>query len=168
MDYQKQAEEFLSEANASMKIDYVGEAVNQNWKEDTLRPLYEVTIFTPRGHMSFKFWDSIHNLQIMRMSLKAYAEKRYNLQFHELTTDEIANAKSELEEKKNKAHPTPYDVLACMQKYDPETFEEFCSEFGYDEDSRSAERIYIGAMQEYKQLARIFSEEEMEKLREIE
>lgn len=34
--------------------------------------------------------------------------------------------------------PTMYDVLTCLTKYDPDTFEDFCSEFGYDTDSRRA------------------------------
>ena len=49
----------------------------------------------------------------------------------------------------------------------PETFEDFCSEFGYDEDSRSAEQIYLACVKEYKQLTRIFTDEQMEELREI-
>lgn len=33
-----------------------------------------------------------------------------------------------------------YDVLACLQKYDCGTFVEFAHEFGYDTDSREAEK----------------------------
>ena len=28
--------------------------------------------------------------------------------------------------------PTEYDVLACLTKYDPGNYEDFCSEFGYE------------------------------------
>ena len=63
--------------------------------------------------------------------------------------------------------PNEYDILACLTKYYPETFEDFCSEFGYDEDSRSAEQIYLACVKEYKQLTRIFTDEQMEELREI-
>ncbi len=45
--------------------------------------------------------------------------------------------------------PTPYDVLACLQKYDVGTFEDFCGEFGYDEDSRNAEKIYKAVCKEW-------------------
>jgi len=31
--------------------------------------------------------------------------------------------------------PTLYSVLACLQKYDVGTFEDFCNEFGYDTDN---------------------------------
>ena len=63
--------------------------------------------------------------------------------------------------------PTEYDILACLTKYDPGTFEEFCSDYGYDEDSRTAEKIYIAVVREYKQLERIFTTEQLEELAEI-
>ena len=37
---------------------------------------------------------------------------------------------------------TPYDVLTSLTSYDPDTFEEFCSSYGHETDSRKAERIY--------------------------
>ena len=64
-------------------------------------------------------------------------------------------------------NPSTYDVLACLTKYDPGTFEDFCSGYGYDEDSRTAERVYIDVIREYKQLCSIFTDEQMEELREI-
>ena len=37
-------------------------------------------------------------------------------------------------------HPRPYDVLSCISSdiYTPETFAEFCDDYGDDEDSRQA------------------------------
>ena len=60
--------------------------------------------------------------------------------------------------------PTFYDILTCLTKYDPGSFENFCGDFGYDEDSRSAERTYKAVVKEYKAMARLFSEEELEVL----
>jgi len=64
-------------------------------------------------------------------------------------------------------HPTAYSVLACLTKYDPETFENFCSEFGYDEDSRKALKIYEAVKDEYLNLCSLFNEKELELLMEI-
>lgn len=63
--------------------------------------------------------------------------------------------------------PTAYDVLTCLTKYDPNTFEDFCSEFGYDEDSRKAEKIYDSVVDEYKNVAMLWNDEEIEQLAEI-
>jgi len=63
--------------------------------------------------------------------------------------------------------PTNYGILACLTKYDPETFEDFCSNFGYDTDSKKAERIYNAVKDEYKNLCSLFNETEMNELQEI-
>lgn len=63
--------------------------------------------------------------------------------------------------------PKPYDVLACLQKYDCGTFEDFCSDFGYDTDSRKAYKIYKGVLREWKNVERLFTPDQIELLQEI-
>lgn len=63
--------------------------------------------------------------------------------------------------------PRAYSLLTCLTKYDPGTFSEFCREYGYDEDSRSAERTYKAVVKEWKQVAGFFSSAEIEALGEI-
>ena len=63
--------------------------------------------------------------------------------------------------------PTAYGVLTCLTKYDPEGFEDFCGEFGYDTDSRNAENIYDAVCEEWEGVKRIFTPEEIELLAEI-
>lgn len=150
-EYIKQATEFLQKTYAKMKIEYVGLAVNKEWKEKQKRCLYEITLTSPRGSMIFDFWDSIRNTEIRTMPFDAY-----NVQ-----------ANKELAAKKKAAVPSVYDVLACLQKCDPGTFENFCSDYGYDEDSRTALRVYLAVQNEYTQLARLFTPEQMEELAEI-
>lgn len=118
--------------------------------------------------MTFTFWDSIHNTEISTMTFEEYAKKKlkYN-RVEDMSYGEKVKAKNDLARLKADAVPNEYDVLACLEKYDPGTFEDFCSELGYNEDSRTAERIYIAVIKEYKDLIRIFTEEQMEELREI-
>ena len=54
--------------------------------------------------------------------------------------------------------PDMYSVLSCLTKYDPETFEDFCSSYGYDEDSRAAERTYKAVCKEYEAVERLFGD----------
>jgi hypothetical protein len=63
--------------------------------------------------------------------------------------------------------PRPYDVLACLQKYEVGTFENFCDDFGYDTDSRSAYKIYKAVMKEWKNVELLFTPEQIEELQEI-
>lgn len=62
--------------------------------------------------------------------------------------------------------PTMYDILACLQKYDVGSFEDFCSEFGYDTDSRTAEKTYKAVCKEFEAVDRLFSDV-IEELSEI-
>lgn len=102
-EYIKQATDFLQKTYSKMKIEYVGLAVNKEWKEKEKRCLYEITLTSPRGSMSFDFWDSIRNTRIRTMPFDAY-----NVQ-----------ANKELAAKKEAAVPSVYDVLACLQNVIP-------------------------------------------------
>lgn len=63
--------------------------------------------------------------------------------------------------------PSEYDVLACLEYNTPESFEEFCSEYGYDTDSRKAEKTWKACLRQSKALRRIFTESAIELLQEI-
>lgn len=67
----------------------------------------------------------------------------------------------------DKNKPRAYDVLACLQKNDPGTFEDFCSEFGYEEDSKAAEKIYIAVCDEWKNVSMLWDEKELSDLQDI-
>ena len=69
--------------------------------------------------------------------------------------------------------PSVYDVLACLTKYDPESFEYFCDCFGYsqyDEETgrtnKQTERTYKAVCKEFAAVERLFSDC-MEELQEI-
>lgn len=66
----------------------------------------------------------------------------------------------------NRIEPNAYDVLACIEKYNPDSFEYFCDNYGYDNDSRKAEKIYKECLKQYENVYRLFYDV-MEQLREI-
>jgi hypothetical protein len=68
---------------------------------------------------------------------------------------------------KGNEEPTLYDVLTCLQKYDVGTFEDFCGMFGYDNDSRTAEKTYKAVVKEFQAMERLFDSEELEVLQLI-
>lgn len=63
--------------------------------------------------------------------------------------------------------PSAYDLLTCLTKSDPGTFEDFCSEFGYDTDSRRAEKVYNAVKKEWDDVNGFFSDAELDELQEI-
>lgn len=61
---------------------------------------------------------------------------------------------------RNKEFRTPnaYDVLAAITKHDPETFEDFCYDYGYDTDSRKAVDTYFAVQKEYRDCYNMFGD----------
>jgi hypothetical protein len=122
---------------------------------------------TQASAVSFDFWNS-------------YADTEFNAFWHggnlsvvreNIYWDKYAGGKPyrSMFRPSDKAKKTPqvYDLLTIIQKTDPGTFEEFCSDFGYDSDSRRAERTWQTIREEYQKVSRFFTKEEMETLQEI-
>lgn len=139
--YQEQALDFLKECDAKIRINFIGFKANRDWNETKERSLFNIVLTTPKGFMNFNFWDSFVNTTKLRNQIRVGI--------------------------KITAKPTIYDVLACLTKYDPGTFEDFCSDYGYDEDSETSKKIYFAVQDEFSQLCEIFTPEQMEKLCEI-
>lgn len=70
---------------------------------------------------------------------------------------------------KNGKHPTPYGVLACISGdvHCPETFADFCAEYGYETDSIQALQTFRRCSAFAKRLRAFFTEAELEALSEI-
>ena len=162
------AKQFLASCNAPMEITFVGKAIPAPWKDAT-KPHHnhQFTITTPKGSYTSYFWDSLYNTELSEMNIQRYAEKKYKIHWYDVSAFEKGKAIRELDAIKAEAKPTEYSILACMEKYGYDSFSDFCSEFGYSTDSISAREIFLACGEEYAGLRRIFTEEQMEQLREI-
>ena len=167
-EYLSQAKQFLTDCNATMEINLVGKEVPAHWQGET-KPhnKYQFTIATPKGKYTSYFWDSLYNTEVSEMTADNLACKRRGIHYDGLTMYERAKILKELKSLKAKAKPTEYDILACVEKHSYDSFSDFCSEFGYSTDSISAREIFLACGEEYAGLRRIFTEEQMGKLREI-
>lgn len=69
----------------------------------------------------------------------------------------------------NGAHPSDYDILSCISSDAncPEKFEDFCGEYGYNEDSRKAEQTFKACRTFADKLNRFLTSEEIESLQNI-
>ena len=63
--------------------------------------------------------------------------------------------------------PTAYDLLACLTKYDPGTFANFCADYGTNEDSISGLRTYKAVCREWAKVSRFFTAAELKELQDI-
>lgn len=143
--------------------------------DKSTRDIYEITLKRGTRDYTFNFGQSLMDSQYYQDSIK---ERTYTLNGQSRTGNYIIHdinkfikafpdgGSQKLKLVKGK-EPTLYDILTCLTKYDVGTFENFCSEFGYDEDSRSAEKTYNAVVKEYESMCRLFSDEELEVLQLI-
>jgi hypothetical protein len=82
---------------------------------------------------------------------------------------------------KGAEEPTLYDVLACLQKYDVGTVKCFAADYGYtdptyykglddkgiDKEIEKVVKVYKAVCREYAAMQRLFTDEELEILSEI-
>lgn len=70
-------------------------------------------------------------------------------------TDSIKN-------REDKKDMTIYSLLACLQKYDVGSYEDFCLEFGYStnrfDDNFASRQLYNEVVNEYKGVDRVFGD----------
>lgn len=112
--------------------------------------VFNIKLNVVSSRYGFMKWDNKNQRHIFKVQLKR-GRKSYTFEFGQ----SIANGVQE---------PTLYDVLTCLQKYDVGSFEDFCGEFGYDEDSRTAERTYKAVVKEFEAMERLFNSDELEVL----
>lgn len=146
-DYQQQAQDFLTKTGTQIKAELSGHGKYFDDDEQT-RDIYTVTITRQnKKPFVFTFGQSVKNSGTLNSNY--IASKDF------IRSGKIFPIKSSDYERKRIA-PTAYDILACLTKYEPGSFENFCSDYGYDTDSRRAEKIYIAVQKEYSEVMRMF------------
>ena len=159
MKYEKQANDFLNTTGTTFKAEKIG--YGKYFSDDKgSRDIYQITLTRNGKTYSFRFGQSIKNSEL---PIIACSDISYQKEAKLLLTGYVK--KGVLLCHHSKA-PTAYDVLASIRKNDPEDFETFCSEFGYDLDSRKAFDVYLAVQTEYKNIYMLFSDC-MEQLQEI-
>ena len=67
--------------------------------------------------------------------------------------------------------PSAYDIIACLEKYDVGTIEDFVAEYGFEvnewADVKRIQNTYNAVRRQYKSLCRCFTPEQIEAMREI-
>lgn len=161
MDYQAQAKGFCKKYSVAVesKLLYHGPYWDDEKKS---RDVYEITIKREgKKDWVFKFGQSIVDSEL---STKNYPNDWDVCKARGLR--KIPVLMTEMFKLRRGKKPTEYDVLACICKDDPEDFENFCSNFGYDTDSRKAEKTYFAVQKEYRECLRMFGDC-LDELREI-
>ena len=166
-NYEKQATDFLEKTGCKMTITF--KENRKYFPEDKeTRDVYDVKIERGKRKFKFEFGNSIADSQYYQ-DLQ-FSDRKYTLNGGCLTGRyrivDMDRYSTYIKLMPGKS-PSEYSILSCLTKYDPESFENFCSEYGYDEDSRTAERTYNAVVKEWQNVCMIWADDEIEELREI-
>lgn len=158
--YEKQAEKFLKKTKTELKTRFLKNDFYFNDDKEK-RDIYEITLKKGERSYTFKFGQSIN----CSVKWTIYTPKgKINT-----NEDKVAKKYSMGVKKRNEnySEPTPYDILSCLTKYDPEEFKDFCDNYGYNEDSIKAKKIYDNVVEEYNNLKMLYSDKELKMMQEI-
>ena len=168
-NYEQQANDFLSKTNTSIKIEFLKYDFHFIGDKEK-RDIYTVEIERGSRKFTFNFGNSVHHsgeyIGYKNMCTNEFGKHLFTKYEFEKTLRLRAKYFG-IEKNPNFEVPSNYSILACLQKYDVGTLEDFCSDFGYDEDSKKAEKIYNAVCKEYENVCKIWSDEEIELLQEI-
>lgn len=145
-DYKKQTEEFLSKFGIEFEYENIGVEIS---RLDPKRRNYKyiARFIRPNKQIELEFHGSIADYEAAKIGVRT---KGYYLK-----------------PDKAKRILHAYDVLTCLTKDNPGMFSDFCSEYGYEEDSRKAFSTYEDVCEEWKKVSSFFSASEIEEMKEI-
>jgi len=186
INYQQQAKDFLEKTKTSFKVEYLKYDIHFE-DEKEKRNIYKITLKRGDRKYSFNFGSSINDSEIhiknkvSQRITQSFNKEKLPLSIQDIPTPKTAKEMYFWRHQFNKHHfqltindevifpkePTPYSVLACIQKYDVGTFQNFCDDFGSDTDSRKAEKTYKAVVNEWQNIAMLYNDKELEELREI-
>ena len=158
-EYHKQAEDFAAKYGVKMQPIYLGHFKRLGSRSTAN---FRITLKRGKKEYSFEYSDSINNSWRYREEDTGSITWKKGIppRLLEFYIPEVAGNHTVGHFSIQSVVPKPhlYDILACVQKYDPGTFEDFCMDFGYDTDSRSAEKIYYAVRDEGRAIESMFSD----------
>lgn len=179
-EYEQQALDFLIKTGTNLDVEfrYTGPV---DWDTDGYHhDHYRVTLKRSGREFGFDFTDSRVNSLFRKIANTPGTPDDETLR--QLRKMDAATWRSFTENtsvfrprgfyKKWRNHkPTAYSVLACIGTYECGSFDDFCSDFGYNELPMSeyprVMGIYAEVQRQSQELRRMFSEEELDMLRDI-
>ncbi len=168
-NYQEQAEKFLKDTETKFSVKFIKYDVYFENDKDS-RDIYEITLQRGERKFVFKFGQSINasgrfwkygNNQ--KGVSNGFLPKNCKTYHKPHDIDGYAS----WDKNPNYAEPKPYDVLACLTKHEVGSFEDFCSDFDYVTDSRTAEKTYKAVLNEWNNVKMLYTDKEIEALQEI-
>ena len=176
--YEEQGKKFLEYTETTLSVVECVPQTAPIWAEDGKHGIkYAITLKNSRYSYTFDYWGSIHDREML--SIAEQVESRLNssspqffqlkdfLQENGFPIGMTAIGFRAVEKTREAIKPTAYDILACLDVLYSDTFDDFCSDFGYDTDSIKAEKIYKSMQEQDRALRKLFTMDEIDLLNMI-
>lgn len=153
--YQEQANFFLEVCNVRFEAREAFPQTSPDWAKDGKHGIkWTITLAKAKDGHNLGKWDTVANSPHL---------------FSEIVYFDFWGSIAEKERSVHsfKRRPTAYDVLAGIDNWHNDTFEDWCFNYGYDEDSREAYRTYQNCEELAAKLSKVFTREELEALQYI-
>lgn len=160
-EYEKQAREFAERNQVTMTARYQG---HYSRLGTYITANYRVTLErTGRAPFGFEFSTSINDswgyTEQGKLNIQTGLPPRVDLD--KFFAEYLKKPVSEYRQYRILQRMTPpklYDVLACLTKSDPGSFDDFCGDYGYSNDSINAEKTWRAVAEEWRSVSRIFGD----------
>ena len=180
-DYKKQGEDFLRDTETTLEVVEAMPQKAPRWilEDGKYGFNWKVTLKNKNHSYTFDYWGSIADKELIELAQEAQARGLESSYFFELNdrmkkigskTNPLQyryNTKGLIEAVNEEIKPDSYSVLACLSPLYEDSFADFCSSHGYNEDSINALQTYEVVKDQDHQLRKLFTHEEMEKLSDI-
>jgi len=180
-EYEKQAEDFLKETKTTLSITLADPQKKPIWAKDGEKHglNYTCTLKNEQGTYTFDFWNSIKNREIIEaignLKRSIFRDNEHfraerileKAGFKTIEINGLSYGKETREQAIKKLEPKAYEILACLSPLYEDTLEDFCSSFGYDNDSITALKTFEACKEQDRNLRKLFTREELERLTEI-
>jgi hypothetical protein len=165
-EYDKQALKFLSETKTEMIISFLKYGKHFIDDKDE-RDIYQITLKRGERIYTFNFGQSIihSGRYTYYSSAKGRIVSNDKKQLNKLAGRTLSLGECKINDEQRE--PSAYDILASLIKNNPQSFKDFCADYGYFEDSIKTKKVYDAVLDEWQNLERLYSEEELEMLRDI-
>lgn len=139
--YIDQANKFLADTKTTLVIVKSAIQSPPDWDKTGSQAhkhiKYDVELSNANGKYFFNFWGSVAEWENVHYSNGKYRK------------------------------PTAYDILAGMSGYEPDTdYYEWCKDYGF-EPSHETERIHKAVLAEYRAISKLFTQDQLIQLDEI-
>lgn len=174
-EYEQSAIDFLTKNEITFECKFLRHGSMRWDKDGETRDIYTLTLRRDRHNISVEFGNSLvdsgfyytkgrQKIDIDRKYI-GKSEKEIASILKRTDWSFMNNGKSDI------IHlpvpPTAYSMLTAITKNNPGSFDDFCSEYGYSNDSISAKETWQAVREEWQDVRGFFSKDELEELQEI-